>query len=936
MKINKSQTTALRKNIFSNFKIWIWTVIVFSILVCLSISWIHISQKKILNRSVYILENIRQARIDLAKGFLHIQSFREELSPYDRNQGIALIQQAIPAFQESLRWLNDEPLDKNDPSESKKELLENFKYEIDKFSDDLNRWMNDTSDEKNLRTKLRISLNDLELRAEFIDSKIHADLLKLSSEYDNIFLLTLMGAALLLCGICIAVVFTVKEKLKYERDLMASEQFYKTTLYSIGDGVITTDKEGMITQMNNSAQLLSGWNEAEVIGKPVDEIFRIINESTKENVESPVHKVLQEGMIVGLANHTLLIKRDGTEIHIADSGAPIKNEAGEIEGVVLVFRDKTEEQKALQLVRQSEEKMRMMVEGTPYLFFYTQDEDANLTYISPSVEKITGHKVEDWFNTKDWFTTNSEINQIAKQKTRAKLKGENIPGPIFVEIKHAAGNNILLEIYENPIYRNNALVGLQGIAHDITERVRLEKERIYLQEIIQKSLNEIYIFDADTLKFEFANRGAVQNLGYTVEELKSLTPYDIKPEFTKEKFLDFIEPLVNGTKDLLVLETFHERKNGSRYHVNIHLQLHKLENKRVFLAIINDISDRKKAEKEIRESEARFRTTLYSIGDGVIATDENGLVTQLNPIAEALTGWNETDAAGKPLTEIFKIINEDTRQAVENPVEKVLREGKIVGLANHTLLISKSGTEVPIADSGAPIRNPNGGLDGVVLVFRDQTNERDAQTKILSSLTEKEILLKEIHHRVKNNFQRIISLIGLQTAFISDQKILEIFEELQSRLRSMSLIHELMYSSDNFSGVDIKRYIEKLTEYLIQTYSSSAGIELKLDLESHNLDLDSIIPCGLIINEIITNSLKYAFPVENKGVIAVSLKKVGDEFFLKLSDNGVGLKSKIDFKHINSLGIRLVDLLVKQLKGTLEVLQPEKGIEYRIKFKGDL
>ena len=149
--------------------------------------------------------------------------------------------------------------------------------------------------------------------------------------------------------------------------------------------------------------------------------------------------------------------------------------------------------------------------------------------------------------------------------------------------------------------------------------------------------------------------------------------------------------------------------------------------------LANLYQDLYQTEREQRQAQEEFRTTLYSIGDAVITTDTEGLVKHINPVAERLTGWLEAEARGKPLEEVFRIINEETRTAVENPAQRVLREGVVVGLANHTLLIARDGTERPIADSGAPIRDENGAVIGVVLVFRDQTEERAAQNALRES-----------------------------------------------------------------------------------------------------------------------------------------------------------------------------------------------------------
>ncbi|MFA0823136.1 MAG: PAS domain-containing protein [Methanomethylovorans sp.] len=218
------------------------------------------------------------------------------------------------------------------------------------------------------------------------------------------------------------------------------------------------------------------------------------------------------------------------------------------------------------------------------------------------------------------------------------------------------------------------------------------------------------------------NDHACESLGYSREELYGMTILDIDPTFTFEKWLEHrqkMRQMKSGT-----IETIHRRKDGTVFSVDVTITYIEYEGKLFSVSFARNITKRKLAEKALRESEELFRTTLYSIGDGFITTDTNGCLRQMNHVAEKLTGWSEKEAVGKPLEEVFNIINEDTRQQVEIPVRKVLREGQIVGLANHTLLISKDNREIPIADSGSPIVNERGEITGVVLVFRDQTEER--------------------------------------------------------------------------------------------------------------------------------------------------------------------------------------------------------------------
>ncbi len=278
---------------------------------------------------------------------------------------------------------------------------------------------------------------------------------------------------------------------------------------------------------------------------------------------------------------------------------------------------------------------------------------------------------------------------------------------------------------------------LIGVIRDISERHLAEKElkesEIKFRNLFENSPVGKSITGIDgTLH---VNKSFCDILGYSEEELKTKKWSEISYEEDIEKTNSILGDLKVGKIKQARFEKRYIHKNGSIVwaDVSTYLQQNQEDKPQYFITSINNITEQKLAEEELRESEEHLRITLNSIGDGVITTDSIGMVRQMNPIAEQLTGWAEKEALGKSLEEVFPIINEDTRAVVEIPVRRVLREGIVVGLANHTLLIAKDGTERPIADSGAPIRNKQGEIIGVVLVFRDQSEDRKAEYTLKES-----------------------------------------------------------------------------------------------------------------------------------------------------------------------------------------------------------
>jgi two-component sensor histidine kinase len=226
---------------------------------------------------------------------------------------------------------------------------------------------------------------------------------------------------------------------------------------------------------------------------------------------------------------------------------------------------------------------------------------------------------------------------------------------------------------------------------------------------------------------------------------------------------------------------------------------------------------------------------------------------------------------------------------------------------------------------------PRGETVGYVGTITDITDRKLAEDRIRESLREKELLLKEVHHRVKNNLQITAGLFSLQAATVDDKQVREVFRESENRIKSMALVHEMLYQSADLARIDLAEYVESLTQNVLRSYGPrTAGIDLQNDLQKVSIDIDKAIPFGLILNELIGNCAKHAFAGGEKGNIWITLR-ADREVVLTVADNGRGVPAGFNFRATSSLGLRLVNTLAKQLKGTIE-LTTQGRTEFRLAF----
>ena len=268
------------------------------------------------------------------------------------------------------------------------------------------------------------------------------------------------------------------------------------------------------------------------------------------------------------------------------------------------------------------------------------------------------------------------------------------------------------------------------IASDVTDRQRA-LDAVCRYELLAEHAHDIVLFvRREDGRIIDGNAAALAAYGYTRDELRSLTVFALRENATLGATT---AQMASADERGILFETVHRRKDGSTFPVEVSSKGALQDGTRILVSVIRDISERKSAEARVAAERERLEVTLRSIGDAVIATDEFARVTLMNEVAEQLTGWRTEEAAGRPLREVFHILNEETREPALDPVERVLKEGCIVGLANHTVLVARDGTERPVADSCAPIRETGGRISGVVLVFRDKTEERKAEQVLRQS-----------------------------------------------------------------------------------------------------------------------------------------------------------------------------------------------------------
>ena len=581
-------------------------------------------------------------------------------------------------------------------------------------------------------------------------------------------------------------------------------------------------------------------------------------------------------------------------------------------------------------LREREQRVRQVADTPGEVLWLMESGSGAFLYVSPSFELLWGRPVKELEQRSDlWFETVEQSDRhLVRELLQRARRGEVDDRPTEYRILRPDGTVRWVATRLYPVRAEDGTVyRLAASSLDITqqkwawETLRESEARYRL--LAENSTDIISRHSAEGI-YLYASPATRTLLGYRPEELLGTSAYShIHPDDLEDiRRRDFEAGyfLASGT------ETYRaRRKDGT--HVWCESTSRTVRDPdtgeaRELIVVTRDISDRKWAEEVL----GRYEFIANASNEFMTLINRRYVYEAANDAYCAAHGRPRAEIVGKSVADIWG--QEIFRTVIKGYLDECF--GGAVVQYEAWFEFGALGRRF-YAVHYYPYKDARGTVTHCVVVSHDITTRKAGEDKLHASLAEKELLLKEIHHRVKNNLQIISSLLSLQSNTIDSPETRELVRESQNRVRSMALIHEKLYRSDNLAQIDFGEYLRNLTRDLFRSYSAG-GVTLKLQAEEIQLDVDAAIPCGLIVNELVSNALKYAFPQGRSGELLIRFSQVAhDRYALSVTDNGVGLPGDLDVRQAKTLGLQLVNMLVTQLRGTLDVISDD-GTTFLITF----
>ena len=760
-----------------------------------------------------------------------------------------------------------------------------------------------------------------------------------------------LAAALVaaLAGVA-AMLWEVRRRRRAEETLRESEARFRLTFDQSPVGKIIIDRNFLTLRVNNALCQFLGYSAEEMKTKT----FADFTHPDDLPRELEAGRALQSENGVALALDKRYIRKDGQVVwgHLVVDA--VRDLAGKPLYFVGLVQDITERKRTEEALFRSRQTFKALADNAPDIIA-RYDRQYRHLFVSPRVEKVTGLTVADYIGKTnedlgmprdlcEKWNSLIEATFVLGKEQKGEFVFPSDAGPVSYDIR------LVPEFAPD-----GSVETVLSVARDITDRKKAER-------VVRESEERLRLAQdvAGIGIWEWNPKSGKTIWSPEIEKIHGVEPGSLK-DFAAWRKL--VHP-----EDLARVETETAEAITQRRRFDMEFRIIRPSGELRWVTTLGgaiyddsgevirafgvnmDITERKRVEETLRESEERFRLMGDTIPYGAWMADAEGRNTYISPLFLELVG--RTFEQVKEFGWTDKLLPEDVEPTMRRWME-CIRTGR--DWEGELRFPSPDGRWHTILSRGKPLRDAQGQVKAWVGINLDITARKQAEEALQASLREKEVLLKEIHHRVKNNMQVLSSLVSLQADALVNlhsslgrtsgqstmttddsarQALRGAFDDLRDQVRTMALVHEKLYQSQSLEKVDFAEYARALLDYIWRVYGEkAAGIRLTLDTQPVTFSVQAAVPCGLILNELTTNALKHAYLGRTDGELTVTLRAKPDgDVCLCVSDNGVGLPAGFDWRQSRSLGLQLVQMLVGQLGGTLDV-HHDRGTTIQITFK---
>ncbi|MDQ1276864.1 MAG: hypothetical protein QG610_2442, partial [Euryarchaeota archaeon] len=738
----------------------------------------------------------------------------------------------------------------------------------------------------------------------------------------------------------VGVMLDITPRKEAENFYRKTEEKYRIAAEQTGQLVYDYDEESNLIGWAGAIQELTGYSDEEFRQVDLDIWIEHVHPEDREEAWEAHEKCMKNGG--RYLKEYRFRRKEGSYFYAEDSGVYLKDDLNRVYRIVGVIKDITERKLAREILERSEERFRITAEQTGQLV-YDYDVENNQISWAGAIEELTGYSFEEFqvFVPRVWA---QHVHPDDREKiVKAHAGCIKVGGKFSEEYRFRRKDESYIFIEDSGVFlkaENGSIYRVLGAIKDITEKRSAQKKLQESEErfrIAAEQTGQI-VFEHDHGDKNIKWAGAIQDVtGYTVEEFR---------EFDYAYWVDHIHP-ADRERALNELRTCQEKENKFRIEYRFRKKDGNyiyIEDSGVYLrnedgsirksfGVMKDITGMKLVLEKLKESEARYGSFMKNFRGIAFQMGLDFTPILVDGNVEEITGYRKEDLISGKINWYQLVHPEDREKLFENR-ERLVND-PLLFIEHDYRIVRKNGNIRWVREIFQNVSDYAGKkriLQGAVYDISKQKEAEESLARV------EEFRKKEIHHRIKNNLQVISSLLELQADKFDNPKVIEAFRESQNRVATMSIIHEELYRSKNNETLDFSAYLLKLTSDLFHSYAvRKEDIDMQLDIEEIFLGMDTAVPLGIIVNELVSNSLKHAFPSGRKGKICIKLSKEeknagnksisnitnnngakssinkNSQYSLVVSDNGLGFPEKLDFRSTGSLGLQLVNILVEQL-----------------------